>query len=758
MSMSTSTHGPHNNNNSSNSSSNNNNANININTEQDGLMSNESRNVVFYTGSVSSDIHININNDAASDAINHHHHHHRSNSDDIHDYSSGSDHSDAASDAGSSVAGSVVVDQDEASRAVAKVRRLSEVGPDCLRYRISGSENWLVPNEYAGRRSQPVSWASQQNLSRVVSRVSLASTYSSAPNNPPPDTQSNTSELADHAAVVKGRIARLIMLWPAIIVCIVLWNLPPGDGLNPSSMRLLGVFAGVIVALLTTDFEIAFLIAMALTILAMTRSVTCKTANGKSIPCDQCNISAESANTKCKGFEGAFNTVISGYSNEVNWLVFCAFHLGQAIQVTGLGQRVAMLLVRCFGRSLLGLGYAVSFAELLLAPFIPSNAARGGGVLQPVVMSLARTLNSTPTKNRRPGAFLILCGAHLNLVSASLFLTGSAPNPIVRDKADSMFGVDFTFAQWLKGAALPGLLAAILVPLVLYVIIRPNGPIRFRRRNRRNRRSRHSSQLFSDKDITVNQEEGEKRDDGDYNEQDDENDDAIDDVGNRSGNAVGMDIPSTQEVMPSTSLREWMLMGILALCLSLWIAQSYTGIGASLVTFLALVLVLLAGILEWEDVLRNAKAWDSFFWLGGFLVLADQFTALGLSGWFGRFVANLLGSLSPLAACITLSLLYFISMFCFSSITAHAVALAGPFLAAGQALHCPPYVLVALLSYFSALGGCLTNYSSGALVLYFSQGYVPQRQWFGIGGIIAVLYLAIYFGPGLLWWKIIGWL
>jgi DASS family divalent anion:Na+ symporter len=90
-------------------------------------------------------------------------------------------------------------------------------------------------------------------------------------------------------------------------------------------------------------------------------------------------------------------------------------------------------------------------------------------------------------------------------------------------------------------------------------------------------------------------------------------------------------------------------------------------------------------------------------------MLADQFTALGLSGWFGRFVAGILGSLSPLAACITLSLLYFISMFCFSSITAHAVALAGPFLAAGQALHCPPYVLVALLSYFSALGGCLVS-------------------------------------------------
>ncbi|RKP26142.1 Sodium:sulfate symporter transmembrane region-domain-containing protein [Syncephalis pseudoplumigaleata] len=761
-------------------------------TEEDRLMADESRNVIFYTGSPTDAPH---GSNAAAAAPS---------SDDREyeesDAGSGSDPSDAGSDVAS-----IVIDQDEASRAVAEVHRLSETGPDCLRYRISGGENWLAPNEYAGRRSQPVSWASQQNLSRVVSRVSLASGYS-APSNQPSEMERSTDEHAGHAAVVKSRIARLVMLWPAIIVCIVLWHLPPGDGLSHASMRLLGVFAGVIVALLSTDFEIAFLIALSMTVLVMTRSVTCKTQDGKHIPCDQCDMHAESSSAKCEGFEGAFSTVISGYSSEVNWLVFCAFHLGQAIQVTGLGQRVAMLLVRLFGRSLLGLGYAVSFAgtysctyaratfarppmhlastharmhtcpwliipppacvELCLAPFIPSNAARGGGVIQPVVMSLARTLNSTSTKNRRPGAFLILCGAHLNLISASLFLTGAAPNPIVRDKANAVFGVDFTFAQWLKGAAVPGLLAALLVPAMLYLIIRPNASSKRRRsRNRSGGRGRRcdrvrgflfarcrrgSQQFDEEKEAEAVPQsppsppvpsDREKCDDGD-----DDDDGNLDPV-----------LAAAREPMPSTSLREWMLMAILLMCLALWIAQSYTGIGAALVTFLALVLVLLTGILEWEDVLRNAKAWDSFFWLGGFLVLANQFTALGLSGWFGRFVAGLLGSLNPLAACVTLALLYFLSMFCFSSITAHAVALAGPFLAAGQALNCPPHVLIALLSYFSALGGCLTNYSSGALVLYFSHGYIPQRQWFGIGAMIAVLYFAIYFGPGLLWWKIIGW-
>jgi len=36
-------------------------------------------------------------------------------------------------------------------------------------------------------------------------------------------------------------------------------------------------------------------------------------------------------------------------------------------------------------------------------------------------------------------------------------------------------------------------------------------------------------------------------------------------------------------------------------------------------------------------------------------------------------------------------------------------------------LGAPPYVLLALLSSFSTLCGCLTNYSTGPLIIYFSQ-------------------------------------
>ena len=50
---------------------------------------------------------------------------------------------------------------------------------------------------------------------------------------------------------------------------------------------------------------------------------------------------------------------------------------------TGLGRRIALMLVKAMGRKTLTLGYAVMIADLLLAPFTPSNTARSGGTIYP---------------------------------------------------------------------------------------------------------------------------------------------------------------------------------------------------------------------------------------------------------------------------------------------------------------------------------------------------------------------------------------
>lgn len=137
--------------------------------------------------------------------------------------------------------------------------------------------------------------------------------------------------------------------------------------------------------------------------------------------------------------------------------------------------------------------------------------------------------------------------------------------------------------------------------------------------------------------------------------------------------------------------------------------------------------------------------------------MADQLADLGITKWIGNGVAAMLTDFSPLAAAISLSLVYFYSMYLFCSLTGHIVAFSGPFLEAGKALGVPPYLLLALISYFSTLCGCLTNYSSGPVVLYFGQKFCSVKKWFAIGFLVSLMHLTVWFTVGMGWWKIIGW-
>src|SRR6185295_5521724 len=71
---------------------------------------------------------------------------------------------------------------------------------------------------------------------------------------------------------------------------------------------------------------------------------------------------------------------LAGYGDPIVWLVLAAFFMSRGMIKTGLGRRIAFLLIRAIGRRSLGLGYSLALTEFTLAGFIPSNAARAGGI------------------------------------------------------------------------------------------------------------------------------------------------------------------------------------------------------------------------------------------------------------------------------------------------------------------------------------------------------------------------------------------
>lgn len=163
----------------------------------------------------------------------------------------------------------------------------------------------------------------------------------------------------------------------------------------------------------------------------------------------------------------------AGFANASVLLVVIAFLVAIAVVKSGLGRRISLIMVSLFGRSSLGLAYSIIITDALIAPGFPSNTARGG-VLFPIVLSVAEGSGSRPEDpdGRRLGGYLMFCGMASLAVSSALWMTATSSNPlgvqVVRD-----FGVTIGFGRWLLVAAVPALIALLLLPRIVARIFPP---------------------------------------------------------------------------------------------------------------------------------------------------------------------------------------------------------------------------------------------------------------------------------------------
>ena len=126
------------------------------------------------------------------------------------------------------------------------------------------------------------------------------------------------------------------------------------------------------------------------------------------------------------------NQALSGFGNSTIWLIVVAFFISRGFIKTGLGSRIAYLFMAALGKKTLGLSYGLIATDLVLAPAIPSNTARAGGIVFPLVRASARAFGSGPDDGtaHRIGAFLIQAAFQGNVVTSAMFLTAMAANPL----------------------------------------------------------------------------------------------------------------------------------------------------------------------------------------------------------------------------------------------------------------------------------------------------------------------------------------
>lgn len=459
-------------------------------------------------------------------------------------------------------------------------------------------------------------------------------------------------------------------IWP-VIVGVILWLLTP---MKPAAVPVAGwhmfaLFVGTIIACITRPLPIGgvSILAFALTVLTGT------------LPMDK---------------------AILGFGNSSIWMIAMAFFIARGFIKTGLGRRIALNFVRLFGKKTLGLAYSLIGVDLIMAPATPSNTARAGGVLYPIIKSLAQSFGSDPKDGteRKIGSFLVFAEYHGDMITAAMFMTAMAANPLVQTLAKSS-GVNISWGGWFLAALVPGIISLIVVPWLIYKMYPPEI------------KETPNARQWAEKEL---------------------------------------------DQMGKMTLPEKLMAVIFIIALVLWMTGSLTKIDTSLAAFLTLGLLLVVGVLSWTDVLHETGAWNTLTWFSVLVMMAGSLTTLGFIPWLSSSIGSMLHGMSWFLVLAILIVFFFYSHYLFASSTAHVTAMYSALLAVAISAHVPPMLAALLLGFFGNLNASTTHYASGPAPVLFGSGYVPQNKWWSLNLVLGVFYLVVWIGIGSLWMKVIG--
>jgi len=163
------------------------------------------------------------------------------------------------------------------------------------------------------------------------------------------------------------------------------------------------------------------------------------------------------------------------------------------------------------------------------------------------------------------------------------------------------------------------------------------------------------------------------------------------------------------------------------------------------VALLVISLMIVSGIVNWDDILSYKTAWNVLAWFATLVALADGLATVGFTAWLGKGAATLLTGISPTLIMIFMVTVFFITHYMFASLTAHTTAMLPVFLAAGAGVPGMNVSMLALLlAYSLGIMGIITPYATGPSPVYFGSGYIGRKDFWTLGLIFGVIFLAVF--------------
>lgn len=454
-----------------------------------------------------------------------------------------------------------------------------------------------------------------------------------------------------------------------LVFLLIAYAIPAPAKVKPEGWRLFGIFAASVVGLVLQPLPASALVLLAVTASTIVGGLTIQQA-------------------------------LTGYADPTVWLVMAAFFISRALINTGLARRIALFFVRLFGKNSLGICYALGISDSVLGTIIPSNGARSGGVILPIVRSIAELYGSKPGATAPLlGSFLMVCVYQSVCVSSAMYFTGQASNPLAAQLAGNFGGYQVTWLSWFVAGIVPGIVSLAVVPLVVYKLFPPQ--------------------------ITSTPEAAE--------------------FARRELHTMG-----------GMKRNEWILFVVFLLVCGLWVSSGWTKIDVTVSALIGAVALLLMNVITWDEIKKEEAAWDIFMWYGGLLQLGKELNKTGVTTVFAEAVGGWFSFAGWEILFATALLIYFYAHYGFASITAHILAMYPPFLAVLVAKGAPLGLMVYGFACFTNLAAGLTNYGTTPAPMFFAQGYASLRDWWRVGFVVSLVNITIWATVGFAWWKIIG--
>ena len=470
----------------------------------------------------------------------------------------------------------------------------------------------------------------------------------------------------------------IIKLGIIIAFGLIMSFLPAPEGLSREGWIYFSLFVSVFIALIVEPYPSAF-IGLSGVVIA------CLLKIGP-------QVNASGALTS----EKVLSWGLSGFSNSTVWLIFVAFMFALGYEKTGLGKRISLIFVSRMGRKTLGLGYAIALADLILAPLMPSNTARSGGTIFPIVKNIPLLYDSTPEKEpRKIGAYIAWVALATTCVTSSMFSTALATNVLANSLIYDMGVTGPSWGEWFLYFLPVGLILFISVPLLTYWIYPPT--------------------LKTSENIPK-----------------------------WAGNEL--------KVMGNIGRNEIIMAMLSFLALILWIFGKTLEINATVAALSVLCLMVLFNIITWQDIITNKAAWNVFLWFGALVTLAGGLNNVGFLDWFAIKITSGVSSFSPTVILLCLLLAFYFTHYLFASSTAHVTALLTLFLATGKNIPGINFPLLTLLLLFSlGLMGILTPYATGPSPIWYGFGYIPSGTFWKLGAFFGIFFIVVLIVVGIPW-------